>query len=183
MAARRLVVVMIVLLAISTIAAAFLPAPQSDPTTTDRQPPPKHAEKPPPEKGAKLVHASIDASKEPATVNVHPGDQVALRVLAPRSGTVQIAGFGQLTPVDSLVPATFDVIVDRSGTFPVDLSGSGTIGRIVAAKQPKCEARSRSRARPGGGSDQSCGPRGKHSGKASGRSAPPPSAAGDHRRR
>src|SRR6476646_3772856 len=120
MAARRLVVVMIVLLAISTLAAALIPAPKALHQTTapiQRQPP-----KPPPpipSSGA-LVKARFDAaSPRPGEVRVQPGDELWLQFSAPRAGVVEIPAFGLLKAVDPVVPASFDVIVDRAGTFPV----------------------------------------------------------------
>ena len=135
MAARRLVVVMIVLLAISTLAAALIPPPRAPhQTTTRKQRQPPKPPPPRPSSGA-LVKARFDAgSPQPGEVRVHPGDELSLQVSAPRAGVVEIPAFGLLKAVDPLVPASFDFIVDRAGTFPVQLLSSGqTAGRIVSA--------------------------------------------------
>jgi len=126
MAARRLVVVMIVLLAISTLAAALIPPPQaSHQTTTRKQRRPPKPPPPVPSSGS-LVRARIDAaSPRPANVRVRPGDELSLQVSAPRPGVVEIPAFGLLKAVDPLVPAGFDFIVNRAGTFPVRLLANG----------------------------------------------------------
>jgi hypothetical protein len=122
MAARRLLLILLILLAISTVAAFLAPAPRdgvNDRSTPRRTTPaPRHAEEP----RGRLVHASMDASEpRPATVRLHVGDQLSLRVRSDVSDQAKIAGLGLIEAVDRDAPARFNVLADTPGKFAVRL--------------------------------------------------------------
>jgi hypothetical protein len=131
MAARRLIVVLLVLLFLSSLAAALIPVERSSrdegSSTTTTQPAATA------DTGGRLLIRRIDARDDkPRTVRMRLGDQLQLSVDAGGPNQVEIPAFDQLEPVDLGSPATFDLLPDAAGRYPVKLvEGNRTVGRIV----------------------------------------------------
>jgi hypothetical protein len=141
MAARRLVIVMLVLLAVSTLAAALVPAPESDQgaeeTTGRGSAPPRGGPadgSAPAVPGRRAVVSRIRISnRRPPTIALRPGDQLTLQVSASFGDDVTIPAFGLTETMTPLAPASFDLIVDRAGTFAVrTVETVRLVGRIKA---------------------------------------------------
>jgi hypothetical protein len=116
-AARRLIAVMLVLLFLSSLAAALAPVERpneeasTSTTTTTEEPGTTDGE---------LVRADLDLRKQdPPPVRARVGDQLQLRVLADRPGTIELAGLGLSEYVDEFAPAFFDLLLDRKDTIKV----------------------------------------------------------------
>ena len=137
MAARRLLIIMVVLLTISTLAAALVPPPQergdtttsTSTSTTTRE----RATKEP--KGSDLVRAEVpvpQGGEAPREVRVQAGDQLALVVTSRQPGEVSIPDFGLIEFAGPGNDASFDLLVEEEGRFPVRFQGSGEVATIVA---------------------------------------------------
>lgn len=192
MAARRLVIVMLVLLAVSTLAAALVPTPESDdprPVATDTA---TSGQGPEPDAGAagspegRLVarRIRVGEGEKPRSVEVRSGDQLLLLVSGRLADDIAIPAFGLVETMTPFSPARFDLIVDRTGRFPIRAERAArVVGRIVSvAGSGRC-ASLRPPARGGRSRAEACAPGGRRSARDHGRSAPRPSAAEDRRRR
>jgi hypothetical protein len=129
MAARRLIMVLLVLLFVSSLAAALIPVTRSgDSTSSTTTTQPANADT-----AGRLLTRRIDGrDNKPATIRMRLGDQLQLSVDAARPNQVEIPAFDQLEPVDLGAPATFDLLPDAAGRYPVKLvEGDRTVGRIV----------------------------------------------------
>jgi hypothetical protein len=131
MAARRLIMVLLVLLFLSSLAAALIPverASNDDSSTSTTTPPAADTDT-----GGQLLIKHLDAGDaKPKTIRMRLGDQLQLSVAADSPNQVEIPAFGQLEPVDLGSPATFDLLPDAAGRYPVKLvSSNRTVGRIV----------------------------------------------------
>src|SRR5687768_13533553 len=121
---------MLVLLFLSSLAAALAPVENR---SADEEPPPA----PPPSEQAsdngRLVRATLDLrAARPKPVTARVGDQLQLRVLSDRPGTIEIPAFGETEDVDPVAPAFFDLFLDRDGSFPVRVLETGrTVDEIV----------------------------------------------------
>jgi hypothetical protein len=130
MAARRLIMVLLVLLFLSSLAAALIPVERSSTsdssTTTTTQPATADT-------AGQLLVRRLDArDNKPKTIRMRLGDQLQLSVEAGGPNQVEIPAFDQLEPVDLGSPATFDLLPDAAGRYPVKLVlGNRTVGRIV----------------------------------------------------
>jgi hypothetical protein len=130
MAARRLVAVLIVLLVFSTVAAILVPPPPArEDTSTSSTTTTSRGERP--SKGRLVRETLATRAAEPKRIPVRVGDQLLLRVESRRFRQVEVAGFGQIESADRFDPATFDLLPDALGAYPVRVVGSGrVIGRI-----------------------------------------------------
>lgn len=143
MAARRLVIVMVVLLLASSVAAWLVPIPEaardesgsSTTTTAETREP-----------GGRAVERTLrSGARNPETIRLEVGDQLALEVVGQEHDLVEIEGLGRLDDVDAASPARFNLIVDEPGIYDVRLTQAGVrVGRIEVA-QPAAEPE-----RPGG---------------------------------
>jgi len=138
MAARRLLIIMVVLLAISTLAAALVPPPKENregsSSTTATSTSSRATEGPP---KADLVRSEVAVPKgghAPRQVDVAPGDQLALTVTSGDPGEVSLPDFGLIEFAGPGDPATFDVLIEDAGEFPVRFQGSGAVATIVAER-------------------------------------------------
>ena len=187
MAARRLVIVMVVLLALSTVASQLVPAPERSAERTRPEP----ERKPREETGesgwtgyaqlpGSLITARLAISNKPQPpVRVRPGDQLRLSVAGTLGQDIEIPAFGLTETMSPSAPARFDILIDRTGTFPVRAVESGRpVGRIVSTRCAPSPG-----AREGGSKARGCDPRGRPATKAAGRSARNPSAAEGPRHR
>ena len=129
---------MVVLLAISTLAAALVPPPEengegsSSPTTTSTS---SRATEEAPK--ADLVRSEVAVPKgghAPRQVDVAPGDQLALTVTSGDPGEVSLPDFGLIEFAGPGDPATFNVLIQDEGEFPVRFQGSGAVATIVAER-------------------------------------------------
>lgn len=148
MAARRLIAVMLVLLFLSSLAAALAPVERRESTTTASEPVPPAASE---DEHGQLLHRSIAASeKRPQTVRARVGDQLQLRVKVKQPATIELAGLGPAADADPLVPARFDVLLDRPGRFQVrELRSRDRVGEIVVSRQaPREPGAARADGRP-----------------------------------
>jgi hypothetical protein len=121
MAARRLLMLMLVLLAVSTVAAALVP-PEArregtgSTTSTTAAAPTSDAT------GGKLVKRTVAVEpRGSTTIEIRLGDQLALTVRTRTADQVEIPAFGLLEDVDRDLPARFDLLPERTGTFDVNL--------------------------------------------------------------
>jgi hypothetical protein len=137
MAARRLIAVMLVLLFLSSLAAALAPVDrQEDETSTTTTSEPAQ---PAASTQGKLVRETLDARHKPGgVVKASVGDQLQLKVTAPRPGTVELVRLGPTEDVDPIAPARFDVLLDvAAGRYPVRILETGRrLGTIVVVDQP-----------------------------------------------
>jgi hypothetical protein len=122
--------VLLVLLFLSSLAAALIPVERSSDegsSTTTTQPAATA------DTGGRLLIRRIDAREDkPRTIRMRLGDQLQLSVDASGPNQVEIPAFDQLEPVDLGSPATFDLLPDAAGRYPVKLvEGNRTVGRIV----------------------------------------------------
>jgi len=133
MAARRLLIVMLALLALSTLAAALVP-PQGQRADTSSTGTTAESERTPkkPAPSGRLSEQAIDASsREPQTIRMRRGDELALTVRSGAPDQVEIPAFGRIEDVGRDDPARFDLLAERTGTFEVRLVEAGrVIGRI-----------------------------------------------------
>ena len=137
MAARRLLIIMVVLLTISTLAAALVPPPEqgektstSSSTATTKET--TKRERP---SGSELIRAEVPVPRSgqaPRAVELEPGDQLALAVTSGEPGEVSLPDFGLVEFAGPGNPASFNVLIEESGRFPVRFQGSGTVATIVA---------------------------------------------------
>jgi hypothetical protein len=134
---------MLVLLAISMLAAALVPPPDpatetSTPTstTTDRES--ATGNRP---AGSKLVRSEIavpgGAEARPREIEVDPGDQLSLVVTSGEPGEVRVPDFGLIEFAGPGNTASFDILVEERGRYPVQFRGAGTIAEIVAQPADK----------------------------------------------
>ena len=137
MAARRLIIIMVVLLTISTLAAALVPQPEERSDSASRSSTSStettRAERK--SAGGELVEAEVDTEARkgrPSAVELAPGDQLALTVTSPDPGEVSVPAFGLLEFTGPGDPARFDILVEKSGRYPVRFAGGGTIAVISA---------------------------------------------------
>jgi hypothetical protein len=130
MAARRLIMVLLVLLFLSSLAAALIPIERSsdDETSSTTTTPSAGADT-----TGRLLTRRIDAGdQKQQTIRMRLGDQLQLSVGAESPNQVEIPAFDMLEPVDRGSPATFDLLPDAAGRYPVRLvEGGRTVGRIV----------------------------------------------------
>jgi plastocyanin len=136
MAARRLLIIMVVLLTISTLAAALVPPPQErgEETSTSTSTTTKERTTKEP-RGSDLVRAEVpvpQGDEAPREVRVQAGDQVALVVTSRQPGEVSIPDFGLIEFAGPGNDASFDLLVEEAGQFPVRFQGSGEVATIVA---------------------------------------------------
>jgi hypothetical protein len=131
-AARRLIMVLLVLLFLSSLAAALIPVERSSrddsSSTTSTTQPSATADT-----SGQLLTKRIDArDNKPAVIRMRLGDQLQLSVETGSPNQVEIPAFDQLKPADLGSPATFDLLPDAAGRYPVKLVfGNRTVGRIV----------------------------------------------------
>lgn len=137
---------MVVLLTISTLAAALVPPPQesqeSSSTTTATSTTTEATTDEP--KADDLIRAEVPVPKgdeAPRQVDVEPGDQLALTVTSGEAGEVSLPDFGLVEFAGPGNPATFNVLVEESGQFPIRFAGAGVVATIVS--QPERPARER----------------------------------------
>jgi hypothetical protein len=137
MAARRLLIIMVILLAISTLAAALVPPPEvteEGSTSSTATSTPDGTGKEPPVDGD-LVRAEVAVPRgdqAPKRVEVAPGDQLELTVTSREPGEVSLPDFGLIEFAGPGNVATFDVLVEERGEFPVRFQGSGAVATVVA---------------------------------------------------
>jgi hypothetical protein len=137
MAARRLLIIMVVLLTISTLAAALVPPPQergetTTSTSTSTAMKERATEAP---KASDLVRAEIPVPKggeAPREVRVKAGDQLALVVTSRQPGEVSVPDFGLIEFAGPGNDASFDILIEEAGEFPVRFQGSGEVAMIIA---------------------------------------------------
>jgi hypothetical protein len=132
MAARRLIMVLLVLLFLSSLAAALIPVERSstsDSSSANTTTEPSAAA----DAGGELLIRRLNASdKKPQTIRMRLGDQLQLSVAADSPNQVELPAFDMVEPVDLGSPATFDLLPDAAGRYPVKLVlGGRTVGRIV----------------------------------------------------
>jgi hypothetical protein len=155
MAARRLLIIMVVLLVLSSVAAALVPPPtersqpeeeQAPTTTTGRASGGS-------QRVRQLLAARVEAeARRPARITAHVGDQLALTVEAEAYREVEVPAFGLLEPAEPGAPATFDILVDRPGSFLVRLAASGrAIARIEVRESERISRSARSGGSRAGG--------------------------------
>jgi hypothetical protein len=137
-AARRLLIIMVILLTISTLAAALVPPPEersdesstsSTTSTTEKQ----DAESP--AKADDLVRSQISVPRKGEAgdqITVAPGDQLALTVSSREPGEVSLPDFGLIEFAGPENDATFNVLIEENGDFPIRFQGSGEVGTIVS---------------------------------------------------
>jgi hypothetical protein len=136
MAARRLIILMVVLLAVSTLAAALLPGPESSeeeptPTRSPRRGAPGAL---PDAGGARILRAAIDtAPKPPQAVSARAGDLLTLLVSSRFADLVEIPAFGLFKAVAPGAPARFELLLERSGAFPVRTADSHLLAGLICA--------------------------------------------------
>jgi hypothetical protein len=138
-AARRLLIIMVILLTISTLAAALVPPPEersdesstsSTTTTTD-----EGGAEEPPAKADDLVRAQIAVPRKGEAgeqIAVAPGDQRALTVSSREPGEVSLPDFGLIEFAGPGNDATFNVLIEEDGDFPIRFQDSGEVGTIVS---------------------------------------------------
>jgi hypothetical protein len=131
MAARRLIMVLLVLLFLSSLAAALIPVERSSRSDSSTTTTTQHAAGT--DTAGRLLVKRLDAGDaRPHTIRMRLGDQLQLSVVAGGPNQVEIPAFDQLEPVDLGSPATFDLLPDAAGRYPVKLvSSNRTVGRIV----------------------------------------------------
>ena len=77
------------------------------------------------------------SNRQPPTIVLRPGDQLQLAVSGSFGDEITIPGFGLTETMTRFAPASFDLIVDRAGRFPIRAIGADRlVGRIKAA-EPK----------------------------------------------
>jgi len=113
------------------IAAALTP-PRREPQPAARTAPGPAAEG----AAASTVVATLpgrDASR-PKLVRARVGDLLELTVRVSRPDTVELGGLGEVQAADPDTPASFSVVVDRTGRFDVLQLGTGRVlGRLELA--------------------------------------------------
>ena len=136
MAARRLLIIMVVLLTISTLAAALVPPPEEQEETTSSSTSTTTTtnanEKP---KANDLIRSEIAVPKgdqAPEQIDVEPGDQLSLAVTSGEPGEVSLPDFGLIEFAGPGNRATFDILIEEDGEFPVRFGGSGDVATIVS---------------------------------------------------
>lgn len=140
MVARRLLVILLVLLGVSTLAAALAPNRDEDddePTTTKAAKPPTAEEK---AARGELFKVKVDANAEgDRVVPVEVGDQLTLQVYSRDPDQIEIPDFGLIETVTRDGPATFDILLERPGSYDVvRLSDGGRVTRLaVSEAQPE----------------------------------------------
>lgn len=140
MAARRLLIIMVVLLTISTLAAALVPPPEGQEetsTTTTATTTEKTRTKARPA-ADDLIRAEVPVPRRDQAarqVEVEPGDQLALTVTSGDPGEVSIPEFGLIEFAGPGNDATFNLLIDEEGAFPVRFQGSGEVATIVSERK------------------------------------------------
>jgi hypothetical protein len=146
MAARRLLIIMVVLLTISTLAAALVPPPQERGETTSTSTSTATRERTTEEpKRSELVRAEVTVPKgdeAPREVRVQPGDQLALVVTSREPGEVSIPDFGLIEFAGPGNTASFNLLIEEDGEFPVRFQGGGEVATIVVEDGSRKPARS-----------------------------------------
>ncbi len=126
MVLRRMLLIVAILMGITALTAG-LSAPPRPP------PPPPPGASPRPAGGAPAaVRRTLDAGGRARTVAVEEGDHVVLTVRSDLTDTVEVVGLDRLAPVAPGLPATFDILADRPGLYPVVLTADG--GRLGALR-------------------------------------------------
>ena len=149
MAARRLLIIMVVLLTISTLAAALVPPPdenEESSTSTSSTSTSKEGTTDDAPKADDLIRAQIPVPRgdqRPREIEVAPGDQLALTVTSSESGEVSLPDFGLIEFAGPENPATFNVLIEEEGSFPIRFQGGGKVGTIVAE-----QAKTKPKAKP-----------------------------------
>ena len=85
--------------------------------------------------GHDLVRAEVPVPRSgqaPREVELEPGDQLALTVTSGEPGEVSLPDFGVIEFAGPGNPASFNLLIEESGRFPVRFQGSGTVATIVA---------------------------------------------------
>ncbi len=126
MVARRMLFIVAILMGITAITAG-LAAPPRRPAAT----PPVAGAGPSAGDPAEM-RRTLDAGGRARTVAVEEGDHVVLTVRSDLTDTVEVVGLDRLAPVAPGLPATFDILADRPGLFPVVLTADG--GRLGALR-------------------------------------------------
>src|SRR3954452_1400241 len=68
---------------------------------------------------------------EPQTIAIDEGEELRLTVQGDELDTVELVGLDLLQPVAPDTPAVFDVLADRSGSYPIRLlDGDRRVGRL-----------------------------------------------------
>lgn len=136
MAARRLIAVMLVLLFLSSLAAALAP-PVEEPAEEGSTPTTSEPARPEPADDGKVLRERLDAgAKGEPTIEATVGDQLQLRVSGDRVATIELGGIGASDDVGPEAPASFDVLLNRAGTFPVRILESGERIGAISVRPP-----------------------------------------------
>jgi hypothetical protein len=119
---RALLFFAVVLAASALVASLFHPTeqaaqPQAPPSGS---PPGSAAQRPPAERVL-----SFDARRRPVTRRLEQGESVRVRVRVERAGLVALRGLDLEDAAEPLTPATFDVLADTPGRYPVWFAPAG----------------------------------------------------------
>lgn len=157
MAARRLLLVMLVLLGVSTLAALMAPSrPLQDAgtTSTATTETTTEATETIPEdtvpRGKRLGIAIDVSDGKVRVVPIQAGDQLALTISSEKPAQLEIPAFGLLETVGPGLPARFDLLAERAGSFGVKtVDGGRVVARIEVSPAPKPKEERKSRAEGG----------------------------------
>lgn len=132
--ARRLFIALALLMVLMALAVALAPPPP-EPVARERatrtQPDPTAAT------ASRVVEARvfITDDAEPAVVEAAVGDTVRLEVHATTYEGVEIEQLDRFAALSPEAPATFDVLAERAGSFPIVLTESDReIGRLEVSR-------------------------------------------------
>jgi len=119
MLARRLLVFVAVLMGLTAVAAGFATRPPTSELAPEKTP-----SAAPSRPASPLVERFVSLS-EPTNVSVEEGSELRLTVRGDGLDVVELVGLDQLQAVAADTPATFDLIADRPGTYPIRFTQSG----------------------------------------------------------
>ena len=119
MLARRLLVLVAVLMGLTAVAAGFATRPPTRPITQQATPTPGSSHP------ASPLEERFVSLSEPTDVRVEEGSELRLTVRGDALDTVELVGLDLLEAVAPDSPATFDLIADRPGTYPIRFLDSG----------------------------------------------------------
>ena len=119
---------MAMVLAVVALAEALVPVPRQRRPETQ----PRVASAPPVGADARTIAVRYPPRGGIRPVRLAAGAHVVLEVSTSAAGEASVAGLGLVQPAEPDVPARFDILVDRPGSYRVDFEPAAGRGAAVA---------------------------------------------------
>ena len=125
---RRALLLFAIVLALAALATA-VSGPQSRDGRRQAVVPPRSQPTARPRPSAQPLRLRITQSGGPARHRIPAGRRAELSVEVEQPGLVELAGLGLSADAEPLTPARFELLVNRPGSYPVEVTPAGSTER------------------------------------------------------